>query len=114
MALRVLLAVEKNVSLLEFDLRGGERGTGGETGRVTPAVGQLVLLQLPDQFLWCGTSPATRRETLGEELQGRGEVPHLDGAVVVARQDEPPGSGAHPAAPVTLVNTETGDDRPVH
>ena len=65
--------------------------------------------------LWCGASPASgRRETLGEELQGRGEVPHLDGSIVVTGQDEPPGSGAHPAAAVTLVNTETGDDGPVN
>ena len=114
MAVRVLLSVEKNIPLLELDLRGGEGGAGRETGRVGPAVGQLALLQLSDQLLWCGAPTSTRRQTLGEELQGRGEVPHLDGAVVVTGQDEPPGSGAHPAAPVTLVNTETCDDGPVH
>ena len=110
-----MLPVEKNVSVLQLDLSGGEGGTGGETGRITAAVGQLALLQLSDQLLWCWTSSASRRrETLREELQGRGEVPHLDGAIVVAGEDKPPGSGAHPAAPVTLVNTETCDDRPVH
>ena len=110
-----MLPVEKNAAaVLQFDLRGGEGWTGGQAGGVTPAVGQLALLQLSDQLLWCGAPASTRRQTLGEELQGRGEVPHLDGAVVVTGQDEPPRSGAHPAAPVTLVNTETGDDRPVH
>ena len=92
--------------------KSGERGTGWETGGVTPAVGQLALLQLPDQLLWCRAPASTRRQTLGEELQGGGEIPHLDGAVVVTGQDEPPGPGAHPAAPITLVNTETCDDGP--
>ena len=114
MAVRVLLSVEKNIPLLELDLRGGEGGTGRETGRVRPTVSQLALLQLPDQLLRCGTSSPTRGQTLREELQSCGEVPHLYGPVVVAGQDKPPGSGAHPAAPVTLVDTETGDDGPVN
>ena len=110
MAVRVLLSVEKNIPLLELDLRGGEGGAGRETGRVGPAVGQLALLQLSDQLLRCRTPAPTRGQALREELEGRGEVPHLYGPVVMACQDEPPGSGAHPAAPVTLVDTETGDD----
>ena len=111
LAVRVMLLVQKcDVPLLQL-----QGGAGGEAGGVGPADGQLALLQLSDQLLWCWTSPASRRrETLREELQGRGEVPHLDGAIVVAGEDKPPGSGAHPAAPVTLVNTETGDDGPVN
>ena len=51
MALRVLLSVEKNAPVLQFDLIGCEGGAGREAGRVAPAVGQLALLQLSDQLL---------------------------------------------------------------
>ena len=114
MAVRVLLSVEKNIPLLELDLRGCERGTRRQTGRVRPTISELTLLQLSDQLLRCGPPSPTRGQTLSEELQSRGEVPHLYGPVVVSSQDKPPGSGAHPAAPVTLVDTETRDDGPVH
>ena len=49
-----------------------------------------------------------------KELEGGGQVPHLDGAVAVASEDEPAGPGAHPCAALALVNTETRDDRAVH
>ena len=49
-----------------------------------------------------------------KELEGGGQVPHLDGAVTVASEDEAPRSGAHAAAALALVNTETRDDRTIH
>ena len=114
MAVRVLLSVEKNIPLLELDLRGGEGGTRRETGRVRATVSELALLKLPDQLLRCGTSSPTRGQTLREELQGRGEVPHLYRSVAVAGEDEPPLPGAQPTAALALVNTERADDGPVN
>ena len=42
------------------------------------------------------------------------QVPHLDGPLAVAREDEPPWPGPHPTTPLALVNTEAGDDGPIH
>ena len=42
------------------------------------------------------------------------QVPHLDGPLAVAREDEPPGPGPHPTTPLALVNTEAGDDGTIH
>ena len=42
------------------------------------------------------------------------QVPHLDGPLAVAREDEPPWPGPHTAATLALVNTEAGDDGPIH
>ena len=106
LAVRVMLLVEKcDVPLLQL-----QGGAGGEAGGVGPADGQLALLQLSDQLLRSGTSLATCRQSLAEELQGRGEVPHLYRSVAVAGEDEPPLPGAHPAAALALVNTERTDD----
>ena len=64
LAVRMMLLVEKcDVPLLQL-----QGGAGGEAGGVGPADGQLALLQLSDQLLRSGTSLATRRQSLAEEL----------------------------------------------
>lgn len=54
------------------------------------------------------------RISLVVEVQGRGQVPHLDGAVRVAREDEPSRPGAHPAGPFALVHAERAHGAVVH
>ena len=94
-----------------------------------PGIGEVAVLEQP-QHLRRGRAAqlACRRggggglgraaadgplAVLGEELERRGEVPHLDGARGVARDDEAPRPRPDPAGALALVHAEGGDGRPV-
>ena len=90
-----------------------------------PGIGEVAVLEQPQHLRRGRAAQLARRgglgraadgplPVLGEELERRGQVPHLDGPLAVAREDEPPGPGPHPAAPLALVNKEAGDDGPIH
>ena len=75
-----------NVSLLHPDLADSKGGGGGEAGGGAPGGGELALVQLSDQLLWCGSPLSCGAQLLVEELQSSAQVPHLYCSVTVTCQ----------------------------
>ena len=91
-----------------------------------PGIGEVAVLEQPQHLRRGRAAQLARRgggglgraadrplPVLGEELERRGEVPHLDGARGVARDDEAPRPRPDPAGALALVHAEGGDGRPV-
>lgn len=73
-------------------------------------IAKVTLIQQPNQFVRRGSSDQFFvLILLFEDFQRRREVPHLDGPITVAGQDEPAGTRSHPRGTFTFVNTERRD-----